>query len=490
MKKLGFFILALLVCGVGFSQSGYIVDGKSGIKARMDPSGKYLSVINCRTGSPADISGIGYGDRIYRINGNEVVVMSSAAGFLKNLTDKRIGLDLIKRGSSDMINISFQRLNIDMESIKCYTEAELFRTQALSQRRRTDSLGMDMVIKNMRTQPTGYSYSANRYGNYFYMNYHPVRDLVNNSTISALKDLSRDLSTFQTFDFDYSSKDDPLLERNLFSLLEAELRAAGMRRDQENPDLLIIINFYSGAQNQYIPPQQIVSTKIKSVFNWYWGNIPVPVTETKVKEGYNITSYLTNISLKFLAAREIETSKTPPVVWSGSISKSSRGQSFLNEVGAEYFRVLMSQYPEVWKENAKSYLISKYAYTGIIYRAGDEIVVADVTPDSPSDRAGLQSGDVISDIEMVGQNGARDNSSFYSKKQLIAPKSFYIYGFTKFNNSFKGYFEPIEDLFANFDFSSGAKILIKVKRGKTKLEFELIPEMKEVLFLDDVGRHW
>ncbi|PKP41076.1 MAG: hypothetical protein CVT93_09595 [Bacteroidetes bacterium HGW-Bacteroidetes-10] len=490
MKKLGFFILALLVCGVGFSQGGYVVDGKSGIKGRMDPSGKYLSVINCRTGSPADISGIGYGDRIYRINGKEVAAISAPGELLKKLPDKSVSLDVIKRGSSDLINLAVPRLNIDMEAVKCYSEAELFRTQELKQRRRTDSVGMDMVIKYMRTEPKGPSYSASRVGNYFYIYYNLIGDLVNTSTIAALKDVSRDFSAYRTFDFDYSSKEDPLLERNLFSQLEAELRMAGLRRDQEKPDLLILINFYSGVQSQYIPPQQIVSTKIKSVFNWYWGYIPVPVTESKVKEGYNITHYLTNISLKFLDAREIETSKTPPVVWSGSLSRSSRGQSHLNEVGSEYMRILMCQYPEVWRENAKSYLINKYAYTGIIFGSGTETSVADVIPGSPSDIAGLQKGDVITHIVMIGQNGAKDNSSFYSKNQIINPKMFYINGFTKFNNSWEGYFAPVDNLFADFDFSSGAKVLMKVKRGKSKLEFELVPEMKEVLFLDDVGRHW
>jgi hypothetical protein len=44
-----------------------------------------------------------------------------------------------------------------------------------------------------------------------------------------------------------------------------------------------------GKEEQYIPPQQIVSTKIKNVYSWYLG--VVAVTNTTTKDCYKEVKY-------------------------------------------------------------------------------------------------------------------------------------------------------------------------------------------------------
>jgi hypothetical protein len=144
-----------------------------------------------------------------------------------------------------------------------------------------------------------------------------------------------------------------------------------------------------------VPPQQIISTKIHSYFNWYWGNIPVPVTESKTKEGYTKVTYLTNINLKLLDAKAISTSKVPPVLWAASYSEVSPEKVFISDCANRVFGHLMLQFPKVVNETCKKMEENTYTYTGLIYDKSNLDIIADVIPASPAYEAGIRKGDVI-----------------------------------------------------------------------------------------------
>lgn len=51
-------------------------------------------------------------------------------------------------------------------------------------------------------------------------------------------DADRDLALFKTYAFDYTDAKNPLLEKELFKMLESVLRKKGLSRDDKNPQLL------------------------------------------------------------------------------------------------------------------------------------------------------------------------------------------------------------------------------------------------------------
>jgi C-terminal processing protease CtpA/Prc len=124
----------------------------------------------------------------------------------------------------------------------------------------------------------------------------------------------------------------------------------------------------------------------------------MPITQSATTDGYSVVTYLTNISLKFLDANEIEGSKTPPVVWSGSISQALNTKTFLIDKCKNYFAHLLYQFPEVWHQNSEYSYMVNYTYTGIVYYLSDLKAIAEVIPGSPADKSGIKKGDIILNI--------------------------------------------------------------------------------------------
>jgi hypothetical protein len=218
------------------------------------------------------------------------------------------------------------------------------------------------------------------------------------SSMAVLDDDDINIFNYKSYDFEYTSAQDPLLEKEIFKELEDQLNTRGLKRSQNNPDILIVMSSYSGSKEHYNPPQQIVSTRISTAYDWYWGFVPIPITESTTQGGYTEVTYLYTISLKFLDAHKIGQSKLPPVIWSGSVSQSSKTKSNLVDKSGDLFALLLYQFPTVWFPNSEYYLLLHYAYTGIIYDLNDMRTVADVIPGSPAATAGIGKGDEIINI--------------------------------------------------------------------------------------------
>ena len=103
--------------------------------------------------------------------------------------------------------------------------------------------------------------------------------------------------------------DDPLLEKKISAELGKQLNELGLSRSEVNPNLLILMNFFSGNQEKYTPPQQIISTRIEKLYNWYWGFASyIPITESTTVNGYTTVNYLFSLNIKFLDADKIKSS--------------------------------------------------------------------------------------------------------------------------------------------------------------------------------------
>lgn len=257
-------------CGNLFAQTG-----KIGILGEANSTGKYVKVKIVNPGTPAQFAGLKVSDRIYRIDGSAVGKGKNWVEMIEGAPGTEVLLTISRFGKPSMFDVTVPRISVSRSSI---TEGEL----------------MAKIITNDFT-------SLNVGG-------------IHNAALSVLHDKTRDLFKYHTYDYEYTSASDPLLEKELMNQVGGKLDKMGMYRDKVNPDMLIVMTFYCGKKEQYVPPQQIVSTKIKQSYNFYWGYIPVPITETTTTPCYTQVTYLASIGLKFIDNHEMSMNNVPPVI--------------------------------------------------------------------------------------------------------------------------------------------------------------------------------
>lgn len=145
--------------------------------------------------------------------------------------------------------------------------------------------------------------------------------------VRVYKDDEESLADYKTFDFDYTNKTNPLLEKELFSQLETALKVHGLTRSKENPQIAISMDFFIGKKEKYTPPTTITSTKL--MYDWNvvslgnaWGGMTstIPITSSQTTPGYTTVTYYCNIRLNFLNHAKLIKGKKleiPPMIWMG-----------------------------------------------------------------------------------------------------------------------------------------------------------------------------
>ena len=362
MKNLLLVILAcLLNITVCFSQEEELSSGSIGCKLQVSSDNQFIKVNRVFQGSPADIAGLKSGDHIIGIEGVSVREIINPVSRVRGVPGTYVKLTLNRYGTGGSLEKNVPRISVLISDGSNYiTEGEL---------------------------------TTRIYTN----DYSEHRQMVQ-SSMAVLDDEEINIFNYRSYDFEYTSSQDPLLEKEIFKELADQLNTRGLIRSQNNPDILIVMNSYSGSKEHYNPPQQIISTRISTTYDWYWGFVPIPITESTTQGGYTEVTYLYTISLKFLDAHKIGQSKVPPVIWSGSVSQASKSKSNLIDKSGDLFALLLYQFPTVWIPNSEYYLLLHYSYTGIIYDLNDMRTVADVIPGSPAAKAGIQKGDEIINI--------------------------------------------------------------------------------------------
>lgn len=493
MRKLSLLIVLLTGMIVCYSQK--IPDPFSGMEMELSNDKQYLTVVSIKAGSPADLTPLRLGDRIISINSQNIVAVSDWSGYFRNNKDNSMQL-IVERFNEFKIPINIQRASIDLLPGNIVSESELFnitfpmQIRILSKDISMEKDKFDNLEEIIQSTGNARAYSTSSFQSTKTCFYNMKLSSETYSEISILGDESKSLMEYETFDFDYISENESLLEKNLLNKLEKQLTGLGLIRNASNPDILIIINFYSGQKEQYVPPQQIISTKIQSYFNWYWGYIPVPVTESNTKAGYTKVSYLTNINLKLLDAREIPTSKVPPVIWSASYSVVSPEKAFISDYAEKVFSNLLLQFPKVVNENCKNLKENLFTYTGIIYNKRNLPIIADVLPGSPAYQAGLRKGDIILKIgdRKLNEEIASNTLTIYWKNRSDYDNALkYLFMHTDLKSSPTGIFPSLESEYEDYMSPEDTPVLFEVKRKGKKMVFEVIPEFKRAVYYGNVG---
>jgi hypothetical protein len=430
-----FLMSSNLIC---FAQdTGYI-----GVSVSLSGNKDFLKITGYYYGSPADIAGLKIGDRIYRIDDEDVAKISDPVSHIKGVPGTSVKLTIGRQFDGSTMDVNVPRISVPFGNDDYVSEKKL----------------------------TYFIHTSNSYDK--------MLDIVTDKQSMALQsDPDRDILAYKTYDYDYSSVDDPLTEKALLKEVGKKLDSKGMHRDTENPDMLVLITFYSGQKEQYVPPQQMVSTKVKTVYNWYWGFIPMPITESTTTEGHTDVTYYNMIGLKFLDAHEIETSKVPPVIWAGSVSKVMTEKVLLTDQAEGFFDKMLFQFPEIWFPNSESYYLEEYAYTGLWYNMNDLRTIIEVNPGSPADKAGIKKGDKIININGYGLpknfEDAKGKGEFdvWHNMATVGPQSGLRYLFMYMGLNFKPYKTEVTTL------------TFKVERNGDKMSIDVTPEKKLAYFL-------
>ncbi len=223
--------------------------------------------------------------------------------------------------------------------------------------------------------------------------------------IRVYKDADEPLASYRTFDFDYTNKTNPLLEKELFRQLENVLQVHGLTRVEKNPQITISMDFFIGKKEQYTPPTTVTSTELKAIwsfgeFGGNWGGFSsvVPVTSSRATPGYTTTSYYSNIRLNFLNhAKLVKGAKleTPPFIWLGE-ADSEGFESDIRGIAPVMFEELAGEFPDQSTKAPKRYICRcRYGGLGLGFDPTDWRVIRYVEPFSAAEEHGIKPGDVL-----------------------------------------------------------------------------------------------
>lgn len=231
-------------------------------------------------------------------------------------------------------------------------------------------------------------------------------------SVSSYSDPDHDLAAIKTYDFEYTSKDNPLLEKELFRMAEPFLDRRGLRRNKESPDVLITMNYYTGKRELYTPPQTVISTRFESVWNTGligWTPIGfssvVPITESSTEPEKRETRHFYSMRLNFLDAGVLRSGKkveTPPLLWIGEaqFEDVERDNNDLRNNADALLRSLLFEFPKQSNLGPKRlYQWATFGSIGTTLCSEDWRLVREVESNSPADVAGIKAGDRIMAVD-------------------------------------------------------------------------------------------
>jgi hypothetical protein len=167
-----------------------------------------------------------------------------------------------------------------------------------------------------------------------------------------------------TFAFEYRSKDDPLLEKELFRQLQAAMEARGLKRQEPDAQIVVRLDF-----------------------------------TVKPADGNQVLRYL---QMNFLDRAELKSGKelpVPPVIWKGEAASVGQ-ESDIRSVAPFMFREVLREFPtRSGRGEQRAVYCSNVGDTGIDVDRRDWHVIRAVRPGSPAALAGVTAGDWLDKID-------------------------------------------------------------------------------------------
>lgn len=176
--------------------------------------------------------------------------------------------------------------------------------------------------------------------------------------VKSYGDPDLDYSPLKRFAAVRVHEESPLLEKELISLLKRELVAEGYIYDDENPDFLVVMDFYVGSFDYYEPPTtiripQYVKGETRRTTGWVGGKYVTlteksdghfETAEIEVSSGGMCTEYYRTIRVHFIDAVHLRKTGEVEPVWRGQVDSFGSNSDILY-VAPVLLDELLSEYP-------------------------------------------------------------------------------------------------------------------------------------------------
>ena len=250
-----------------------------------------------------------------------------------------------------------------------------------------------------------------------------TRKVLTIEPISVQCDPDANMYGYKSFDFDFNG-DNTLAQKEIAAVIGPMMEAKGLQRDTAKPDIVILISFYSDRRDHYVPPTQSISTSYRYGYEYGSGWGTRQYVDTQTHGDYTATEYLTRMSITMLDGGKLRNGKSQSAaVWGAQYEtlydKKATIKDFASNIGDE----MLSCFPIKQVGRVDSHL---YNGIGVIFDADKKGRVAGVYPDSPADKAGVKTGDILSmPFEMPAYDKVYDKIKSESDDA-------YLYGYSDF----------------------------------------------------------
>lgn len=213
-----------------------------------------------------------------------------------------------------------------------------------------------------------------------------TRKTLNIEPIEVYSDPETDLYGYATYDFEYTDRN-TLQQKEAAAALVPLLQKKNLRRDRENPDILIFLEFYSDRRDQYVPPTEQLVTRYR--YGWSYGDgwRTRQYIESETAGNYTRTEYLSRLTITMFDAEKARLgSKTPPVIWSAGYDVLYEKRAVLKDFMRNIGGAMLACFPV---KNVDRTEHCTYWHTGIVFDRAVAGRVAAVFPGSPAEQAGI-----------------------------------------------------------------------------------------------------
>jgi hypothetical protein len=217
------------------------------------------------------------------------------------------------------------------------------------------------------------------------------------SRYEKYRDKNVDFYKYKTYDLEFSEGGTPDMYKKQFAdELIQKLSSYGLERDIENPQMLFVIELYSGRKEQYIPPTTSINTQYKYGYDIFkgWGAYQYITTEQTA--GHTDVSNMFKITVSVMDVAQMkQNASIPPVLWSINCSREyGIGKTIMDFAANEFFSQAFLSFKPLDVYICPLACNLTY-YLGIYFDGNNPSVVAAVDTEGPAAKAGLRAGSKI-----------------------------------------------------------------------------------------------
>lgn len=311
---------------------------------------------------------------------------------------------------------------------------------------------------------------------------------------------------YRTYDFapyDESTKE---IDERINAIISRSLSQIGLKQDKENPDI-IIQTFYSYQSNPLYRKEFGVDNQSGNSWRFDTRNnkmVRVPIFDVLKPIKVNEVMYELEFGYRVFDKKNTEPGASS-MVFESEVKENLSSNYGLLEYLELNLPLIMMKFPNYKDKLTGKFHVkfTRFNYTGINYDMNDLRTVLSVDVDSPAANAGIMPGDIVERIQ--GKNFNHNASSLTdSYRRFINETMKYRDQNTKYTDangysnamfwdvshyyniakeisdkrSYKSGFTYLFSFNQYIDWNQSRVLTIDVKRGSSKMSFEVSPELK------------